>query len=78
MNAFGLGTESLSEVSRQPQTIAKDIMKYGILTVKRDTPVYQAVATLVDRNITGLPVVDPGLAQAQDDAIYVRRIESSR
>jgi CBS domain-containing protein len=36
-------------------------MKYGILTVKRHTPVYEAVAILVDRNITGLPVVSDNL-----------------
>ena len=37
---------------------ASDIMMYGVLTVKKQTPIYQAIAVLVDRNISGLPVVN--------------------
>lgn len=40
---------------------AKDIMKYGVVTVKRQTPVYQAIASLVARRITSLPVVDDNM-----------------
>lgn len=61
MNTYGLDTEPFCESSQQHQTRAKDIMKYGILTVKRDTPVYQAIAILIDRNISGLPVIDDNM-----------------
>ena len=37
-------------------------MKYGVITVERKTPVYQAIATLVEKNITGLPVVDNNMS----------------
>jgi len=37
---------------------AKDIMKKDVITVKRDTPIQDAIKTLVDKNITGLPVVN--------------------
>ena len=40
------------------KTTAEDVMMHGVTTVKRETPVYQAIATLVEKNITGLPVVD--------------------
>ena len=36
---------------------AKDIMKKNVITVKRDTPIQDAIKTLVGNNITGLPVV---------------------
>jgi CBS domain-containing protein len=37
---------------------AKDIMKTGLLTVKKATPVYEAMDIMANKNITGLPVVD--------------------
>ena len=37
---------------------AKDIIGTGVITVKRDTPIYEAIRTLVQNNITGLPVVN--------------------
>ena len=37
---------------------AKDIMKKNVITVKRDTLIQDAIKTLVDNNITGLPVVN--------------------
>ena len=37
---------------------AKDIMEKDVITVKRDTPIQDAIKTLVDNKITGLPVVD--------------------
>lgn len=40
------------------ETTAEDIIRYGVITVHPETPVYQAIATLVEKNITGLPVVD--------------------
>ena len=37
---------------------AKDIMTTKVVTVKRETPIYEAIRTLVERNVTGLPVVN--------------------
>ena len=37
---------------------AKKIMKTNLITVKKDTPIYEAIRILVDCNITGLPVVN--------------------
>ena len=37
---------------------ARDVMKCGLLTVRRQTPIYEAMDILATRNITGLPVVD--------------------
>ncbi|MCK5565704.1 MAG: CBS domain-containing protein [Planctomycetes bacterium] len=44
--------------ANEEEVLAEDIIRYGVTTVKRDTPVYQAIATLVEKQITGLPVVD--------------------
>ena len=40
---------------------AKDVMQCGLLTVKRETPIYEAMEIIATRNITGLPVVDDGM-----------------
>ncbi len=37
---------------------AKDIITTDLITVKSQTPVYQAIQELIDNNITSLPVVD--------------------
>ncbi len=37
---------------------AKDIMKKDVITVKRNTPIQEAIKILVDNKITGLPVVN--------------------
>jgi CBS domain-containing protein len=37
---------------------AMDVIKYGVITVTPKTRVYQALACIVDLNISGLPVVD--------------------
>lgn len=37
---------------------AKDIMRTDVVTVKSQTPVYQAIQELMDNKITSLPVVD--------------------
>lgn len=37
---------------------AKTIMKTHLIIVKRQTPIYEAIRTMVENNITGLPVVD--------------------
>jgi CBS domain-containing protein len=41
---------------------AKDIMTKVVITARPDMPVYDAIRTLANRNITGLPVVDADLA----------------
>ena len=37
---------------------AKDIMKTNVLAVAADADIYRAIRTMVENNITGLPVVD--------------------
>lgn len=37
---------------------AKDIMTKDIVSVKRDTPVYEAVKLMAENDITGMPVVE--------------------
>ena len=37
---------------------AKDIMTAEVISVKRDADIYEAIRTLVEHNITGLPVVN--------------------
>lgn len=37
---------------------AVDVIKYGVITVTPQTRIYQALACIVDLNISGLPVVD--------------------
>ncbi len=50
--------DSIEALPYEEKVLAEDIIRYGVMTVKRDTPVYQAIATLVEKQITGLPVVD--------------------
>ncbi len=38
-----------------------DIMKTDVVTVKKDTPIYEAMERLVENNITGLPVIDDNM-----------------
>lgn len=45
-------------MSQQNVFTAKEIMSYGLFTVKRQTPLCEAVEILLKRNVTGLPVVD--------------------
>ena len=35
----------------------KNVMSKGVISIKEDTPIYEAIKILVDNNITGLPVV---------------------
>ncbi|MFB0554162.1 MAG: HPP family protein [Phycisphaerae bacterium] len=37
---------------------ARDIMNPDVITVKKDTPIFEAVKLLVENNISGLPVVE--------------------
>ena len=42
----------------------KNAMTTNLLTVKRQTPIYEAIRILVDKNITGLPVVNDDMTLA--------------
>jgi CBS domain-containing protein len=42
----------------QEKTKAKHVMQYGAATIDKKTSVYQAIALMVKKNVTGLPVVD--------------------
>ena len=43
---------------------AKDIMITDVISVKPKTPIYDAIRTMVDNNITGLPVVNDDMTLA--------------
>ncbi len=43
---------------------AETIMKTDLVTVTKDTPIYEAIKTLVENNITGLPVVNDDMTLA--------------
>ena len=43
---------------------AKTIMKTDLITVKRQSQIYEAIRTLVENNITGLPVVNADMTLA--------------
>ena len=43
---------------------AETIMKTDLVTVTRDTPIYEAIRILVENNITGLPVVNDDMTLA--------------
>ena len=43
---------------------AEAIMKTDLVTVTRDTPVYEVISILVENNITGLPVVNDDMTLA--------------
>ncbi len=43
---------------------AKDVMKTNLITVGRHTPIHEAIRTLVENNITGLPVVNDDMSLA--------------
>ena len=48
-------------IKHKEDFLAKDVMKCGLLTVKRDMPIYEAMEILATRNITGLPVIDDSM-----------------
>ncbi len=43
---------------------AKNIMKTDVIAVKGDMPIHEAIQTLVDNNITGLPVINDDMTIA--------------
>jgi CBS domain-containing protein len=42
------------------QLKAKDVMRYGVISIDRKEPLNEAVSLLLDRNISGLAVTDQG------------------
>lgn len=40
--------------------LARDVMQVGVVSIDRKEPVQKAVALLIERNISGLPVTDKG------------------
>ena len=40
---------------------AKDIMTENIISVRKDTPIYEAVELMVKHGISGMPVVEDGM-----------------
>lgn len=62
---------------------AQDIIKYGVITVTPNTPVYIALSSMVDRNITGLPVVNDymeleGIITEKDLLVLLYQKQSTR
>lgn len=43
-------------------TQANAIMKTDLITVHREAPIYEAILTMVESNITGLPVVEADMS----------------
>ena len=43
---------------------AKSIMTTDVVSVKRQTPIYEAIRILVENNITGLPVINDDMTPA--------------
>jgi CBS domain-containing protein len=51
-------TSDIAVLDRNEPVKAKDIAKYGVITIEKDKSVYDAIRKLVEKNISGLPVVD--------------------
>ncbi len=43
---------------------AKDVMSTNVISVKKDDPIFDAVKLLVEKNLTGLPVVEDDMTLA--------------
>lgn len=54
----GQSTSDIAVLERNKPGKAKDIAKYGVITIEKDKSVYDAIRKLVEKNISGLPVVD--------------------
>jgi len=39
---------------------ARDVMKYGVISIGPNEPIYQAISLLLEKDISGLPVVQDG------------------
>jgi len=54
----GQSTSDIAVLERNEPEKARDIAKYGVITIEKDKSVYDAIRKLVEKNISGLPVVD--------------------
>ena len=43
---------------------AKDVMMTGVITVRRNTPVYEVMELFIEKHITGVPVVEDDMTLA--------------
>lgn len=41
---------------------AKDVMSTNVISVKKDTPIFEAIRLLAENNISGLPVVEDDMS----------------
>lgn len=57
-SAFKLQSLAEQRSRRKRGPFARDVMMRGLLTVKKQTPICEAMEILVKMNVTGLPVVD--------------------
>jgi len=58
---FTRKNSSDSDLSDDALFTAKDIMTYGLFTVKKDEPISLAVDVILKKNVAALPVVDAGI-----------------
>jgi CBS domain-containing protein len=61
IDPFGTNNSTSTATAQSPaaeKTRAKDIAQYGVATIDKNASVYQAVALMVKKHVTGLPVVD--------------------
>ena len=42
----------------------EDFMTKDVITVKQETPIYEAMALMRKNNVTGMPVIDGTLSQS--------------
>ena len=54
----GTSTQALSALEADEQRRARDVMQYGVFTANEQDSVYQAIGTMVQKKVSGLPVVD--------------------
>ncbi|MFC1766178.1 CBS domain-containing protein [Planctomycetota bacterium] len=50
--------ETLSVLEQAENRLARDVMQYGVYSVHEDDSVYQAIGVLLEKKVSGLPVVD--------------------
>lgn len=49
---------NIAELERNAHEKARDVAKYGIITIRSEESVYKAIEIMVKKNISGLPVVN--------------------
>ena len=59
-----MGLSQAKEVKENEMFQAKEVMKTEVVSVGKDTDIYEAIQTMVDYNVTGLPVVNDDMSMA--------------